>query len=146
MTGTTESYKHRGIMPRTLSYIFRELASKPQVAATVRISYLEIYNETLVDLLADQDSEQALAIVDGENSMYPWKSLPMPADQWCKVENEHSSDRIESLLRAVASDSTNVRGLGVHVANNEEEALNLLFLGETNRAISNHQLNRASSR
>ena len=34
----------------------------------------------------------------------------------------------------------------MHVANNEEEALNLLFLGDTNRAISETPMNMASSR
>ena len=39
-----------------------------------------------------------------------------------------------------------VKGLSMHVCVNEEEALNLLFEGETNRTISEHQLNKTSSR
>ena len=39
-----------------------------------------------------------------------------------------------------------VKGLSTHVVNNEEEALNLLFEGETNRTISGHHLNLQSSR
>lgn len=39
-----------------------------------------------------------------------------------------------------------MKGLTQQVVTNEEEALNLLFEGETNRAISEHQLNKASSR
>ena len=34
----------------------------------------------------------------------------------------------------------------MRLANNEEEALNLLFEGETNRVIAEHALNHASSR
>ena len=41
---------------------------------------------------------------------------------------------------------TVVKGLNVRLANNEEEALNLLFEGETNRVIAEHALNHASSR
>ena len=39
-----------------------------------------------------------------------------------------------------------VKGLTVQVANNEEEALNYLFEGETNRSIAEHQLNKSSTR
>ena len=39
-----------------------------------------------------------------------------------------------------------MKGLSKHVASSEEDALNLLFEGETNRAISSHSLNKTSSR
>lgn len=39
-----------------------------------------------------------------------------------------------------------VKGLSTHICTNEEEALNHLFEGETNRTISEHQLNKTSSR
>lgn len=52
MTGTTESYKHRGILPRALQQVFRMIEERPTHAITVRVSYLEIYNESLFDLLS----------------------------------------------------------------------------------------------
>ena len=39
-----------------------------------------------------------------------------------------------------------LRGLSQHVASSEEDALNMLFLGDTNRAIAETPLNLASSR
>jgi kinesin family protein 6/9 len=39
-----------------------------------------------------------------------------------------------------------VKGLSYRLANTEEEALNLLFEGETNRTIGQHVLNKQSSR
>ncbi len=39
-----------------------------------------------------------------------------------------------------------IKGLTKHVVNNEEEAFNLLFEGEANRTISEHQLNKESTR
>jgi len=39
-----------------------------------------------------------------------------------------------------------IKGLSTHICTNEEEALNHLFEGETNRTISEHQLNKNSSR
>ena len=42
--------------------------------------------------------------------------------------------------------AVHLKGLSLHRANTEEEALNLLFLGDTNRAISETPMNQASSR
>nr|KAF6270328.1 kinesin family member 9 [Pipistrellus kuhlii] len=52
MTGTTENYRHRGILPRALQQVFRMIEERPSHAITVRVSYLEIYNESLFDLLS----------------------------------------------------------------------------------------------
>ena len=42
--------------------------------------------------------------------------------------------------------NAHLRNLSMHRANTEEEALNLLFLGDTNRAIAETPMNMASSR
>lgn len=115
ITGATESYRHRGLIPRGLSQLFREIEDRPEYSITVRISYLEIYNETMFDLLSSLPESGAQA--SGE---------PMVV-----TENQ---------------DGVYVKGLSCHLAQNEEEALNLLFEGETNRAIAAHSLNRMSSR
>ncbi|KAI2529320.1 kinesin family member 9 [Homo sapiens] len=52
MMGATENYKHRGILPRALQQVFRMIEERPTHAITVRVSYLEIYNESLFDLLS----------------------------------------------------------------------------------------------
>ncbi|XP_068160652.1 kinesin-like protein KIF9 [Antennarius striatus] len=52
MTGSIESYQQRGIIPRALQEIFQEVKKRAYRSFTVHLSYLEIYNETLVDLLA----------------------------------------------------------------------------------------------
>ncbi|KAB0388516.1 hypothetical protein E2I00_002737 [Balaenoptera physalus] len=52
MTGATENYKHRGILPRALQQVFKMIEECPTQAITVRVSYLEIYNESLFDLLS----------------------------------------------------------------------------------------------
>ncbi|XP_041669850.1 kinesin-like protein KIF9 isoform X2 [Cheilinus undulatus] len=52
MTGSTESYKQRGVIPRALQEVFQEVKKRTECAFSVHLSYLEIYNETLVDLLS----------------------------------------------------------------------------------------------
>ncbi|KAI8897548.1 P-loop containing nucleoside triphosphate hydrolase protein [Globomyces pollinis-pini] len=112
MTGASENYKHRGLIPRAISHLFKDISERVNLAFTIRISYLEIYNEQMIDLLStlsDNVSNENMAVVEDRTG------------------------------------STHVKGLTVKIANTEEEALNLLFEGETNRSISEHQLNRNSS-
>jgi kinesin family protein 6/9 len=113
MTGTSKNYDQRGVIPRAISQVYKEMEDRGEQAVTVRISYLEIYNETMFDLLS---------------------TLP---------------EAIQALpMMTISEDEfgVNVKGLSLHLAQNEEEALNLLFEGETNRAIASHTLNQASSR
>jgi kinesin family protein 6/9 len=42
MTGATQNYKYRGIAPRAIAQIFREIQDKPETAVVVRVSYLEV--------------------------------------------------------------------------------------------------------
>ena len=52
ITGGTANYQERGLSPRCLAHVFREIAARPEHAFVVRVSYLEIYNEKMYDLLA----------------------------------------------------------------------------------------------
>lgn len=116
MCGATENYAHRGIIPRSISQLFKEIEDRPEFAITTRISYLEIYNESMFDLLGTLPES--------------WNQL-QEGQQMTISENE---------------DGVYVKGLSSHLVQNEEEALNLLFEGETNRAIASHTLNTNSSR
>lgn len=53
MTGPKQRYQERGLIPRALNHVFQEMKADPaQIPLTTfHISYLEIYNETLYDLL-----------------------------------------------------------------------------------------------
>ncbi|XP_014747491.1 PREDICTED: kinesin-like protein KIF9 [Sturnus vulgaris] len=113
MTGAASEYRNRGIIPRAIQQIFKLAAEFLNILVTVRISYLEIYNETLFDLLAPAMGrgckDNQLAVMDGPQGVY-------------------------------------VKGLSIHPVSHEEEALHLLFEGETNRVIGEHSLNKNSSR
>ena len=51
ITGGAERYADRGIIPRTLSYIFSRVREMTTHKFKVSISYLEIYNANGYDLL-----------------------------------------------------------------------------------------------
>ena len=57
MVGSSKSYNQRGIAPRAIAHAFREAANRPQDEFTFRLSCLEIYNDTMYDLLSTLPSE-----------------------------------------------------------------------------------------
>lgn len=62
-----------GVIPRSINQIFETLQNNPDlVQSTVTCSYLEIYNEELSDLFADDKSQQRekLDIVNGPDGTY----------------------------------------------------------------------------
>ncbi|KAL2630068.1 hypothetical protein R1flu_014754 [Riccia fluitans] len=60
ITGGTERYVDRGIIPRALSQIFSELAKRSEYTYQLHFSYMEIYNETGYDLLNPDHETKAL--------------------------------------------------------------------------------------
>ena len=113
MSGSSSNFNYRGIIPRSITRLFQELGGKIDYDSKVSISYLEIYNEIIFDLLS-----------------------PVPANEQ-KGEINFQED---------AKGNVVVKGLTKHIVANEEEAFNLLFEGESNRTVSEHQLNKASTR
>ncbi|NXG75701.1 KIF9 protein, partial [Baryphthengus martii] len=74
MSGARAEYQHRGIIPRAIQQVFQTTARSLDPTVSVRISYLEIYNETLVDLLSTVRSggsgEGPMAVVDSPRGVY----------------------------------------------------------------------------
>lgn len=52
MSGSTQNYKYRGMIPRAINQLFQEIGSRFDQEFTVKVSYVEIYNELMFDLLA----------------------------------------------------------------------------------------------
>ena len=44
MTGATENYKHRGIIPRSVSQLYREIDERPEQSITIRYAVLITVN------------------------------------------------------------------------------------------------------
>ena len=113
ISGSSSNFNYRGIIPRSITRLFQELGAKSDFDTKVSISYLEIYNEIIFDLLS-----------------------PLPANEQ-KGEISFQEDAKGNVIP---------KGLTKHVVSNEEEAFNLLFEGESNRTVSEHQLNKGSTR
>eukprot|EP00474_Spongospora_subterranea_P002065 CRZ02523.1 hypothetical protein [Spongospora subterranea] len=108
MGNGTYDYKYRGISSRAISLIFRAIASRPENEIVTRVSYMEIYNEMLRDLLCEESRDLS--------------------------------------VREDSSGNVSVKGLKKPEVTNEEQALNLLFEGESNRSMGQHANNTSSSR
>ncbi|XP_054597913.2 kinesin-like protein KIF6 isoform X1 [Nothobranchius furzeri] len=116
ISGGAERYCDRGIIPRSLSYLYQRFGQDSNIVYTTHISYLEIYNEVGYDLL----------------------------------DSRHEASRLEDLPKVMIMEdpeqNIHLRNLSMQQSANEEEALNLLFLGDTNRMIAETPMNQASTR
>eukprot|EP01006_Ploeotia_vitrea_P014799 TRINITY_DN4054_c0_g1_i1.p1 TRINITY_DN4054_c0_g1~~TRINITY_DN4054_c0_g1_i1.p1 ORF type:complete len:723 (+),score=70.71 TRINITY_DN4054_c0_g1_i1:34-2202(+) len=115
ITGGDASYHHRGIIPRSIAYIYEQLAKQTGLEWTTRISYLQIYNEKGSDLLNRGQDAKTL-------------------DELPKVTIHEDSDEVV------------LHGLDMHIAKSTEDALSLLFLGDTNRMCCETPMNQTSTR
>eukprot|EP00919_Chromeraceae_sp_WS-2016_P075607 GHVR01178814.1.p1 GENE.GHVR01178814.1~~GHVR01178814.1.p1 ORF type:complete len:139 (-),score=26.94 GHVR01178814.1:12-428(-) len=59
ITGGTDRYEQRGLIPRSLSYVFRRVRERSE-EYKVYISYLEIYQEKGYDLLTAASQDRRL--------------------------------------------------------------------------------------
>ncbi|KAK7904500.1 hypothetical protein WMY93_017107 [Mugilogobius chulae] len=116
ITGGAEHYSDRGVIPRTLSYLYECFSQESSMIYTTHISYLEIYNDIGYDLL------------ESRQDMSKLEDLPKVSIQEDPDQNIH------------------LKNLSMLQSGNEEEALNLLFLGDTNRMIAETPMNQASTR
>ena len=124
MTGG-DSYGDRGIVPRAISTVFEEFERRtggPKAsggggqAFTCYVSFLEIYNETVYDLLDTAHRDK-------------------PLEEWSKIQ-----------LMDDDYGDLHLRNLRVYEVASDRDALNLLFLGNVNRMTSDTPMNQASSR
>ncbi|OMJ80828.1 hypothetical protein SteCoe_18830 [Stentor coeruleus] len=108
MGSNVHDFECRGIIPRSTSLIFQSLAqSSTQTEFTIKCSMLEIYKETLKDLLGNSG------------------------------ELKIKQDKRKGIF---------IEGLTDVYVVCEEEMLELLALGESNRTVASTKMNTASSR
>lgn len=115
--GPRRRFEDRGLIARALSRIFQKTQQDAEHSYALRISYLEIYNDRLIDLLSSDAGTPTIGTAS--NGL---------------------------VIQENACGQTFVRGLTKALVGNEEQALDLVFQGETNRAVAEHALNATSTR
>lgn len=81
MSGGHMGFADRGIVPRAISAIYAEAAARPENNITIKLSYVEIYNELMFDLLTDVGvAEQSgdLSIVEDSRGNIQVRGLTTP--------------------------------------------------------------------
>lgn len=116
ITGGAERLEDRGLIPRALSYIFKETHRRSDYKWNICVSYLEIYNNDGFDLLHEDSKARNL------------EDLP-------KV-----------IIRENQNKQFLMYNLSVHKVENEEDALLHLMVGDDNRVIAETPKNDASTR
>ncbi|CAH1258926.1 KIF6 [Branchiostoma lanceolatum] len=114
--GGARRYADRGLAPRALSMIYKALEERQQEEISVKVSYLEIYQEVGYDLLNTAGKTgvvpqlSKVSVVEGGKGYYV------------------------------------VRNLSTHLASTERVAQSLLLQGQANRKVAETPMNRRSSR
>jgi kinesin family member 6/9 len=112
-----DTWNQRGIVPRVFSSLFEEIRKrKDTMHYNVYISYFEIYNECGYDLLDRKHAE-------------------MPFDKWNKITLYEDSNQ-----------NLHLKNLTIHPCNSEQDAIDLLMMGNFIRQVSATPMNPASSR
>ncbi|QHS71505.1 Kip1p [Saccharomyces paradoxus] len=111
--------EHAGIIPRVLVDLFKELSSLNK-EYSVKISFLELYNENLKDLLSDSENDDP-AVND-------------PKRQIRIFDNNNNNSSIM------------VKGMQEIFINSAHEGLNLLMQGSLKRKVAATKCNDLSSR
>eukprot|EP00455_Lapot_gusevi_P045945 TRINITY_DN5959_c0_g1_i6.p1 TRINITY_DN5959_c0_g1~~TRINITY_DN5959_c0_g1_i6.p1 ORF type:complete len:726 (-),score=130.19 TRINITY_DN5959_c0_g1_i6:93-2270(-) len=68
MEGAYQPAELRGIIPRSFAYIFDSITNSAGTQFLVRVTFLEIYNDEIRDLL--QDTDQRLDLKENQNGVY----------------------------------------------------------------------------
>jgi kinesin family member 11 len=161
-----------GLIPRTVRHIFEALASLPEEHYAVKVSFLEIYNEELVDLLQPgkvrcgtpatvprkraahrpgTPRSSCLPCIRSAHSSPAAPSQPMarvPRHAAHLVVGRHQRSRpLQADLRLQEeSGKVVVKGLKEEFIESAGEAMRVLLRGVANRRTAETRLNMASSR
>ena len=120
MEGDISSAVHMGVIPRACRLVFDTLAEERFTASKVTVSYLEIYNEQLSDLLSADD-----AVGGGGGSAKPLRI--------CTASKQHGS-RVTCM------------GLSSRPVSSPAEILAILDEARERRRVAETNMNKQSSR
>jgi kinesin family member 6/9 len=161
-------FADRGMIPRSISHIFKAMGKRSEFMYSLHVSYMELYNSSAYDLLdPSRDIKEltdlpAVTVMEDDSGRFHMRNLSLHR---CAVLLHFSGFRNRILLGLIPNESNSYPVCTCQAANGavvstccmvsngpccraatEEEALNLLFLGDTNRMIAETPINMASSR
>ncbi|XP_076621666.1 kinesin-like protein KIF6 [Colletes latitarsis] len=117
--GNQRNHEERGIVPRSLQYLFDVIQKRPENVYTVEVAFMEIYNENGYDLLDRRQREFAVTRLE---------DLPRVTIQ----EDENGKLHLKNLT--------------FHSVGSLEDAFELLLIGEHYRVTTETPMNPHSSR
>ncbi|XP_063382671.1 kinesin-like protein Klp61F [Cydia fagiglandana] len=128
-----------GIIPRALSQLFDELRIS-NTEYTVRVSYLELYNEELFDLLSSSEDNSKLRIYEdvtrkGSNIVNGLEEITVynKNEVYKIMEQGQERKRVAStLMNAQSSRSHTVFTIVAHMKENNQEGEELVKIGKLN--------------
>ena len=87
MVGNFDNQETKGIIPRSFDYIFNEIKKDKEHKYNIKISFIQIYLETIQDLLEPTNKEIRIR-EDPEHGVY------LEGVQWVKVNNTNECSQI----------------------------------------------------
>lgn len=128
----TDLHQNRGIMPRALHDILRRIRAAGDHEYQLNMSYFEIYNEQVFDLLVDADKDE--------------KSTDQAGPSHRRPSHHHSFGPVALKLRETREGKIIVRGLKKHRVSSVAEGLELANVAKNKRHTSSNNINSDSSR
>ncbi|KAK2519916.1 hypothetical protein Q9233_011704 [Columba guinea] len=121
-----------GIIPKAIQHVFKLICEIPDREFLLRVSYMEIYNETITDLLCDIRKKKPLGIREDVN-----------VSRCCVVEFWSS---VKFITAFVLKRNTYVEDLIEEVVVAPEQVMEWIRKGEKNRHYGETKMNEHSSR
>lgn len=140
--------EHAGIIPRVLVDLFKQLSQETD-EYSVKISFLELYNERLKDLLAENEStEENIRIFDNYAGLNNNKHSNNTSSSINKqtVKTINGSNSSSSIMPTSSSSSITVKGMEEIYIKSANEGLDLLMGGSLKRKVAATKCNDLSSR
>lgn len=134
MMGDTGSNEHRGIIPRLFTEIFDEIDSAPDTSQyTIALSYFEIYNDMINDLLSPKSVAGQIYIRESTEAGESSK------DSGSGMGEEFNSSMLNQ-------PNVYVEGLDKFYVADIDDINQVLKIGNANREVAETRMNSSSSR
>ena len=134
MEGSLTDEEHKGVIPRSVDTIFDMLKDPMYSKSSVSVSYLEIYNEELTDLLSEHGGPANTQRTIGEKAA-------------AKAEAEANKlTLVEGATKQGKKASCFVKNLSEHAVSSPSEVFGLIARAQDKRKVDETKMNARSSR